>query len=64
MRDADQMKKLRKRYIQLVEMHGEEVAEFKSFKKSLLDQNRAHRQACIKTYTKMISKIEKSAKND
>lgn len=60
MRDLDQLRKLRKRYVHLVKKHGEQVAEFASFKKALLELNRKHRLAAIRMYSQIISRIEKT----
>lgn len=62
MRDIDQLKDLKKRYIQLIKLHGEQVAELKPFRKALLELNRKHRADAIRMYSRMISKIEKKTK--
>lgn len=60
MRDTDQMKELRKKYIALMERHGEDVTEYKAFREALLELNRQHRRDAIQMYVDMISKIEKN----
>jgi hypothetical protein len=57
-RDIDDLKDLRRRYLDLVRIHGEEAAEFKRFRQSLLDANRRHRLEVVRMYLKMISKVE------
>lgn len=59
MKDRDQMQKLRKRYIELVKIHGEEIAELDSFREALLELNRKHREAALAMYSRIISKIER-----
>jgi hypothetical protein len=58
-RDADELKDLKREYLDLVGIHGEEVTEFKAFKRSLLDMSRRHRHEAIGMYLKMLSRIEK-----
>jgi hypothetical protein len=58
-RDIDDLKDLKREYLELVRTYGEEVAEFKSFKQSLLALNRKHRLEAARMYAKVISKIEK-----
>ena len=55
MKDRDQMQKLRKRYIELVKIHGEEIAELDSFREALLELNRKHREAALAMYSRIIS---------
>ena len=59
MKDRDRMQELRKRYIELVKIHGEKIAELDSFRQALLELNRKHRAAAVAMYSKIISKIEK-----
>ena len=59
MRDVDDMRDLRRAYMELVREHGEEAAELKTFKRSLLEMSRRHRLEAIEMYVKMISRIEK-----
>ena len=40
MRDIDELKKLKQRYVDLMNMHGEHVAEYKAFRRALLELNR------------------------
>jgi hypothetical protein len=58
-RDVDEMRDLKRHYLELVRTHGEEVTEFKPFKASLQELNRRHRLEAIGMYVKIISKIEK-----
>jgi hypothetical protein len=59
LRDVDDLKDLKREYLELVRIHGEDVAEFKSFKRSLLELNRRHRLEAIAMYVNIISRIEK-----
>lgn len=59
MRDLDELKDLKRAYLDLVRTHGEEAAEFKRFKRSLLDMNRRHRLEAVDMYVQIIAKIEK-----
>jgi len=59
LRDVDELKDLKREYIELVRRHGEEVTEFKPFKQSLLELNRRHRLEAIGMYVNIISKIER-----
>lgn len=61
MSDLDRLREMKKRYLQLVREHGEEVAEFAAFKKALLELNRQHRLAAIRMYEQAIAKIEKTS---
>jgi hypothetical protein len=58
-RDVDEMRDLKRHYLDLVRTHGEEVTEFKPFKESLLELNRRHRSEAISMYVKIISKVER-----
>lgn len=58
-RAVDDLKDLKREYLELVRIHGEEVTEFKQFKQSLLELNRRHRLEAIGMYVKIVSKIEK-----
>jgi hypothetical protein len=58
-RDVDDLGDLKRQYMELVRTYGEEVAELKPFKQSLLELNRRHRLEAIGMYVKVISKIEK-----
>jgi hypothetical protein len=58
-RDVDDLKDLKREYLELVRIHGEEVTEFKAFKQSLLDLNRRHRLEAVRMYVKIISKVDK-----
>jgi hypothetical protein len=58
-RDVDDLRDLKRRYMELVRIYGEEATEFKPFKESLLELNRRHRLEAIRLYVKVISKIEK-----
>jgi len=58
-RDVDELKDLKREYVELVRIYGEEVTEFKPFKQSLLELNRRQRLEAIRMYVKIISKIEK-----
>jgi hypothetical protein len=59
LRDVDELKDLKRAYMELVRTHGEEVTQFKSFKESLLEMNRRHRLEAVRMYLSIISKIEK-----
>jgi hypothetical protein len=59
MRDADDLKELKREYLELVRMYGEEAAEFKPFKQSLLEMNRRHRLEAAGMYVKIISRIQR-----
>ena len=59
MRDVDDLKDLKRAYMELVRIHGQEVTEFKAFKQSLLDLNRRHRLEAVRMYVKIISRVEK-----
>jgi hypothetical protein len=56
-RDLDDLKDLKREYLELVRIHGAEAAELKPFKKSLLEMNRRHRLEAARMYVKIISKI-------
>ena len=58
-RDVDELKDLKREYLELVRIHGEEVTEFKRFKQSLLELNRRHRLEAVGMYVNIISKIER-----
>ena len=59
MRDIDDLKDLKRQYLELVRTYGEEAAELKSFRRSLLALNRRHRLEAARMYVTMISRIEK-----
>ena len=59
MRDVDDLKDLKREYLELVRIHGEEAAEFKPFKQALLEMNRRHRIEAVGMYLNIISKIER-----
>jgi hypothetical protein len=59
MRDLDEMRDLKRHYLELVRTHGEDVTEFKAFKESLLELNRKHRREAVSLYVKILSKVEK-----
>jgi len=58
-RDVDDLKDLKREYLDLVRIHGEDATEFKRFKQSLLDLNRRHRLEAVRMYVNIISKIQK-----
>ena len=58
-RDVDDLRDLKREYLDLVRIHGEEVTGFKSFKQSLLELNRRHRLEAARMYMNAISKIQK-----
>jgi hypothetical protein len=58
-RDVDDLKDLKREYMELVRVHGEEVTEFKAFKQFLLDLNRRHRLEAVRMYVNIISKVER-----
>ena len=64
MRDVDDLKDLKREYVELVRIYGEEVTEFKRFKQSLLALNRRHRLEAVRMYVNVISKIEKKIGRD
>lgn len=59
MRDVDDLKDLRREYMDLVRSYGEEVSEFKRFKRSLLELNRRRRLEAVRLYMGIISKVQK-----
>lgn len=59
MRDVDDLRDLKREYLELVRIHGEEVTEFKAFKRSLLEMNRRHRLEAVRMYANIISKVER-----
>jgi len=59
MRDLQDLRDLKREYLDLVRVHGEDVTEFKQFKRSLLELNGRHRLEAIGKYVKIISRIEK-----
>jgi hypothetical protein len=58
-RDVDTLKDLKREYLELVRIHGEEATEFKGFKKSLLELNRRHRLEAVRMYADIIAKVDK-----
>ena len=58
-RDVDDMKDLKRAYMELVRVHGKEVTGYKAFRQSLLDLNRRHRLEAIKMYVDIISRVER-----
>ncbi len=58
-RDLDNLKDLKREYLELVRVHGEDVAELKRFKRSLLEMNRRHRLEAVGMYLKVLAKIQK-----
>ena len=61
-RDVDDLNDLKRAYLALVRQYGAEVAEFKTFKQSLLDLNRRHRLEAARMYASIISKVEKKVR--
>ena len=59
MRDVDDLKDLKRHYLELVRLHGEEITEFSAFKHSLLDMNRRHRLEAARMYASIISRVER-----
>jgi hypothetical protein len=59
LRDVDDLKDLKRVYLELVRAHGEKVTEFKAFKQALLEMNRRHRREAAMMYVNMISRVEK-----
>ena len=59
MRDVDDLKDLKRGYLELVRTYGEEATDFKAFKQSLLDLNRRHRLEAARMYVSIISKVER-----
>lgn len=57
--DVDELRDLKREYLELVRLHGEEATEFKAFKQSMLAMNRRHRLEAIEMYVEILSKIEK-----
>jgi hypothetical protein len=57
-RDVDDLSDLKRAYFALVKQYGEEVAELKAFKQSLLNLNRRHRLEAAKMYASIISRVE------
>jgi len=58
-RDLDDLKDLKRGYMELVRIYGEEATEFKAFRESLLDLNRRHRLEAVRMYVKIISRVER-----
>ena len=58
-RDVDDLNELKRAYLALVRQYGQDVAELKAFKQSLLDLNRRHRLEAARRYASIISKVEK-----
>jgi hypothetical protein len=58
-RDVDDLKDLKRQYMELVRRYGQEVTEFNAFKYSLLDMNRRHRLEAARMYASIISKVER-----
>jgi hypothetical protein len=58
-RDIDDLKDLKREYLELVGIHGKDVTEFARFKRSLLEMNRRHRLEAARRYATIIAKIEK-----
>jgi len=58
-RDVDDLKDLKREYMELVRSYGEGVTEFKAFKQSLLDLNQRHRLQAVRMYVKIISKVQR-----
>lgn len=59
MRDVDDLLDLKREYLELVRIHGEEVTEFEAFKRSLLETNRRRRFEAVRMYVNIISKVER-----
>ena len=64
MNDIDKMKKLKTKYTNLIIKYGEEVTEYKAFRKTLLELNKQHRATAIQMYFDIISKIEEKIEQD
>jgi hypothetical protein len=60
-RDVDELRDLKREYLELVRTHGEEATGFKAFKPALLQLNRRHRLEAVRMYVDAISKIQKKA---
>jgi hypothetical protein len=58
-RDADDLKDLKNAYMDLVRIHGEDLAELKAFRQALLEMNRTHRREAARMYANAISKVER-----
>ena len=58
MRDADDLNDLKRAYLALVRSHGEDAAELKALKRSLLELKR-HRREAARMYANAIAKIER-----
>jgi hypothetical protein len=59
LRDLEDLKDLKRQYLELVRTYGKEATELKRFQQSLLELNRRHRLAAARMYANIISKIEK-----
>lgn len=64
MRDVDDLKDLKRQYLELVRRYGREVTEFNAFKQSLLDMNRRHRLEAARRYASIISKVERRLRRE
>lgn len=59
MRVVDDLRDVRREYVELVRIDGAEVTELKRFKQSLLELNRRHRlEGVVAMYVRIISRIE------
>ena len=59
MRDLDDLKDLKRAYLDLVRKHGQEATELRRYKQSLLEMTQRHRREAAQMYVKMIARIEK-----
>jgi hypothetical protein len=58
---VDDLKDLKRHYMELVRRYGRGVTEFDAFRNSLLEMNRRHRLEAARMYASIISKVERKA---
>ena len=59
MRDLDDLRALKREYLELVRIQGREAAGFAAFRRSLLALNRRHRREVVLMYAKAIAALQK-----
>ena len=57
-RDADDLKDLKREFMQLVRLHGDEATEFQRVRQSLLDMNKRHRREAMEIYARAIANVD------
>jgi hypothetical protein len=56
---VDELKALRRRYLELVAIHGRHATDFKRFRQTLLEKNERHRLEGVRLYMAQIARIER-----